>query len=194
VRKEILFEKKLTRVLYPNCCILWCVRYATVACVSILLYINGCVAMLRFMLPCNGRLSFVMLLSNGRAYKNRSVRPCDVQPADSMAFPTNASGTLQEDSLTEARPRPKIPSEFMTNKPPTITGKFFEKVIQKLIQSHLEVNNLLNTNQAGFRARHSTTLQCRKLTDHVTLNFNMSKAAVFLDTESLRHNMAPWLT
>jgi hypothetical protein len=34
-------------------------------------------------------------------------------------------------------------------------------------------------------ARHSTTLQCMRLTDHVTLNFNnkMSTAAVFLDIE-----------
>jgi len=35
------------------------------------------------------------------------------------------------------------------------------------------------------RARHSTTLQCKRLTDHVTLNFNdsLSMAAVFLDIE-----------
>jgi hypothetical protein len=39
--------------------------------------------------------------------------------------------------------------------------------------------------QFGFRARHSTTLQCMKLTDHGSLNFNnnMSTAAVFLDIE-----------
>jgi hypothetical protein len=45
--------------------------------------------------------------------------------------------------------------------------------------------NLLNASQFGFRARHSTTLQCMRLMDHVTLNFNnnMSTAAVFLDTE-----------
>jgi hypothetical protein len=35
------------------------------------------------------------------------------------------------------------------------------------------------------RARHSTALQCMRLTDHVTLNFNnnVSTAAVFLDIE-----------
>jgi hypothetical protein len=45
--------------------------------------------------------------------------------------------------------------------------------------------NLLNASQFGFRARHSTTLQCMRLADHVTLNFNnkMSIAAVFLDIE-----------
>jgi hypothetical protein len=44
---------------------------------------------------------------------------------------------------------------------------------------------LLNASQFGFRARHTTTLQCMRLTDHVSLNFNnnMSTAAVFLDIE-----------
>jgi hypothetical protein len=44
---------------------------------------------------------------------------------------------------------------------------------------------LLNANQFGFRARHSTTLQCMRLADHVTLKFNsnMFTAAVFLDIE-----------
>jgi hypothetical protein len=44
---------------------------------------------------------------------------------------------------------------------------------------------LLNENQFGFYDRHSTTLQCMKLTNHVILNFNnnMSTAAVFLDIE-----------
>jgi hypothetical protein len=45
--------------------------------------------------------------------------------------------------------------------------------------------NLLNGGQFGFRANHSTTLQCMRLTDLITLNFNnkMSTAAVFLDNE-----------
>jgi hypothetical protein len=44
---------------------------------------------------------------------------------------------------------------------------------------------LLNASQFGSRARHSTTLQCMRLADHITLNFNnkMSTAAVFLDIE-----------
>jgi hypothetical protein len=42
---------------------------------------------------------------------------------------------------------------------------------------------LLNASQFGFRGRHSTTLQCMRLADHVTLNFNnkMYTAAVFLE-------------
>jgi hypothetical protein len=61
----------------------------------------------------------------------------------------------------------------------------FEKVILKLVQKHIEERGLLNANQCAFRASHSTTLQCMKLTDHVTLNFNnkRSTAAVFLDIE-----------
>jgi hypothetical protein len=32
--------------------------------------------------------------------------------------------------------------------------------------------NLLNSSHFRFRARHSTTLQCMRLVDHMTLNFN----------------------
>jgi hypothetical protein len=55
----------------------------------------------------------------------------------------------------------------------------------KIVQRHVEEKRLLNASQFGFRARHSTTLQCVRLTDHVTLNFNnnMSTTAVFLDFE-----------
>jgi hypothetical protein len=54
-----------------------------------------------------------------------------------------------------------------------------------MVQRHVKVSDLLNANQFGFRARHSTTLQCMRLTDNVTLNFdnNVSTAAVFLDIE-----------
>jgi hypothetical protein len=67
----------------------------------------------------------------------------------------------------------------------SITGKLFEKVILKIFQRRIEEMGLFNANQFGFRARHSTTLQCMSLTDHVTLNFNnnMSTAAVFRDIE-----------
>jgi hypothetical protein len=65
------------------------------------------------------------------------------------------------------------------------TGKLFEKVILKILQKHIEERGLLNASQFGFRARHSMRVQCMRLADHVTLNFNneMSMAAVFLDTE-----------
>jgi hypothetical protein len=67
------------------------------------------------------------------------------------------------------------------------TVKLLEKVILKIVQRHIEEKGLLNASQFGFRACHSTTLQCMRLKDHVTLNFNenMSTAAVFLDTEKI---------
>jgi hypothetical protein len=45
--------------------------------------------------------------------------------------------------------------------------------------------NLLNASHFGFCERHSMTLQCMRLADHVTLNFNnkMHTAAVFMDIE-----------
>jgi hypothetical protein len=66
-------------------------------------------------------------------------------------------------------------------------GKLFEKVILKVVQRHIEDKGLLNASQFGFRARHSTTLQCMRLTDHVTLNFNnkICTASVFLDIEKV---------
>jgi hypothetical protein len=80
---------------------------------------------------------------------------------------------------------PKIPSKFTSDQPPVHDGQTVQKVILKFVQKHIEERGLLNASQFGFRASHSTTLQCMRLTDHVTLNFNnkMSTAAVFLDIE-----------
>jgi hypothetical protein len=62
--------------------------------------------------------------------------------------------------------------------------KLFEKDILKTVLGHVEESGLLNASQFSFHARHSTTLQCMRLTDHVSLNFkNISTAAVFLDIE-----------
>jgi hypothetical protein len=65
------------------------------------------------------------------------------------------------------------------------TGILFEKAILQIVQKHVREKHLLNANQFGFRARHSTALKCMRLANHVTLNFNnkMSTATVFLDTE-----------
>jgi hypothetical protein len=62
-------------------------------------------------------------------------------------------------------------------------GKLFEKVILKILQKHTDERGLLNASQFGFRACHSTTLQCMRRRDHVTRNFNnkMSTAAVSLN-------------
>jgi hypothetical protein len=65
------------------------------------------------------------------------------------------------------------------------TGKLFEKVILQFLKKHIEEKGLQNASQFGFRARHSTTLQLMRLTDHVTLNSNnkMYTASVLLDIE-----------
>jgi hypothetical protein len=65
------------------------------------------------------------------------------------------------------------------------TCKLFEELILKIVHRHIEEKGLLNASQFGFRARHSTTLQCMRLMVNVTLNNNnnMSTAAVFLDIE-----------
>jgi hypothetical protein len=56
------------------------------------------------------------------------------------------------------------------------TGKLFEKVILKVLQKYNDERGLLNASQFGFRAHHSTTLQCMRLADHITLNFNNKMA------------------
>jgi hypothetical protein len=82
-------------------------------------------------------------------------------------------------------PKPGKDQKFPQNLRPTsllsTTGKLLENLILRTIQKHTEERYLLNANQFGFRADHSTTLM--SLADHVTLNFksNMLTAAVFLD-------------
>jgi hypothetical protein len=80
---------------------------------------------------------------------------------------------------------PKFPHNLCPISLPSTTDKLFEKAVQKIVQRHLTEQDLLNASQFGFRARHRTTLQCMRLTDYVTLNFNnnLSMAAVFLDIE-----------
>jgi len=79
---------------------------------------------------------------------------------------------------------PKFPQNLRPISLLSTTGKLLEKVIYNIIQTNTSERNLLNASQFGFRARHSTALQCMRLTDHVTLNFNnLSTAAVFLDIE-----------
>jgi hypothetical protein len=52
-----------------------------------------------------------------------------------------------------------------------------------MVRSHIEVGGLLNASKLGFRAHHSTPLQCMRLTDHISFNNNLSTAAVFLNIE-----------
>jgi hypothetical protein len=85
-------------------------------------------------------------------------------------------------------PKPWKEAKFITVSKPKTDGKFsynlhpisilstmvklFEKVILKIVQRHIEGRGLLNASQFGFHACQSTTIQCMRLPDHVTLNFN----------------------
>jgi hypothetical protein len=57
------------------------------------------------------------------------------------------------------------------------------KASDRTDQEHTDERGLLNALQFGSRARHSMTLQCIGLADHVTLDFNSNicMAAVFFD-------------
>jgi hypothetical protein len=88
-----------------------------------------------------------------------------------------------------ALPKPGKDPKFPQNLRPisllSSTGQVFENAILEIVKRHIGNYTLLNASQFGFRERHSTTLQCMMLADHVTLKFNsnMSTAAVFLDIE-----------
>jgi hypothetical protein len=78
---------------------------------------------------------------------------------------------------------PKFPQNLRPMSLLSTTGQLCDKVILKIVQQHVDENNLRNACHFGFRARHSTALQPVRLIDHATLNFNnnMSTAAVSLD-------------
>jgi hypothetical protein len=80
---------------------------------------------------------------------------------------------------------PKFPPNLRQIRLLSTTGNIFENVNLKVLKRHIEERSLLNQSRFGFRARHITTLQCMRLTDHVTLNFNNNRArvAVFFNTE-----------
>ena len=64
-----------------------------------------------------------------------------------------------------------------------IPGKILERLTQKQIVKYLETHNLLENNQNGFRANHSTINTCFKFTTDLLLNKNKNcdSLAVFLD-------------
>jgi hypothetical protein len=73
------------------------------------------------------------------------------------------------------------------------TGKLFQKLILRTIEKHTEERNLLNAREFGFRTDQSKTLQCMKLTNYSSLNFNnnISTAAVFLVIEKAFDTLCP---
>jgi hypothetical protein len=66
-------------------------------------------------------------------------------------------------TLPKAGTDPKLPHNLHPISLFSTTGKLFEKVIPKRVQRHIDEKGLLNAYQSLFRARHSTTLQCKRL-------------------------------
>jgi len=87
----------------------------------------------------------------------------------------------------------KDPKSLQYLHPIVLLTTIFEKVIHKIVQRHIDKGSLLKTSQYNLGARHSTTLQCMRLMDHVTLNFNnkLSTAAVY--QKSLWYYLTSWV-
>jgi hypothetical protein len=105
----------------------------------------------------------------------------------SLPSAVSYSKSLEAKVMTLPKPGkdPKFPQNLHPINLLSTRGQLFEKLILKVLQKHIEERGLPNASQFYFRARHSTTLECVKLADHVTLNFNnrVSMAAVSLDVE-----------
>jgi hypothetical protein len=95
-------------------------------------------------------------------------------------------------TLPKRGKEPKFPQNLCPISLLCSRGKLFDKDIVKMVQRHIEERCLLNASHFGFRARHSTTLQFMRLTEHVTLNLNnnLSTAAVFLYIEIVTVNIS----
>jgi hypothetical protein len=77
---------------------------------------------------------------------------------------------------------PKIPQSYVRLASCSRRTNFLSKFSTNCPKAHWR-KEPANANQFGLRAHHSTTLQCMRLADHVTLNFNnkIYTGAVFLD-------------
>ena len=67
---------------------------------------------------------------------------------------------------------------------PTLS-KVLEKIINFRLKQHIEINNIISSNQYGFRGGHSTTHQIHRIVEIISNSFNSKKfaAGVFLDIE-----------
>ena len=57
-------------------------------------------------------------------------------------------------------------------------GKLLEKIVHTRIMEHLEVNNLLDPKQGGFRANHSTTNTISKFTENIYKGINEGELTI----------------
>jgi hypothetical protein len=94
-----------------------------------------------------------------------------------------------------ASPKPGKGPTFPQNLCPisifSTNGKLFDKVILKQSGGTMKMKNLLNASQFAFHTSHSMKMQCMRLKDHDTLNFNnnVPTAVVFFDTEKAFNTM-----
>ena len=79
----------------------------------------------------------------------------------------------QKNQINNFRPISQLP----------LPGKLIEKIVHKRITSYLNKNEILNSQQNGFRPNHSTQDTVAKLTDDITININNNKCtiATFID-------------
>ena len=80
---------------------------------------------------------------------------------------------------------PKSPSELRPISLLPIVGKIMEKIIHSQLKDYLEIENLLVSQQHGFRKNHSTQSACAKFIDDIMLYLDKgySTVAVFLDVK-----------
>lgn len=62
----------------------------------------------------------------------------------------------------------------------TTLSKLVEKIILKRFVDYENKNNILIDEQFGFRTKHSTTQQVTRITNDISINFNLNKVTVML--------------
>lgn len=81
---------------------------------------------------------------------------------------------------------PKLPESYRPISLLNTLGKLCEKLILNRLLKFVSDNNIMNKEQFGFRAHHSTTHQLVRITDRIRRNFNEGRftGGVFLDVAS----------